>query len=151
MEQPTNMFELQLDQPSLNYLNETARWARFLSVVGFVTCGLMVIVGVFFGSVMSGLMSNMGNESVAMLGGGFFSILYILFALLVFFPSFYLFSFSSKIRKAYQNNDQNVLTDSLKNLKSFFKFYGILTIVVLSFYALAIIAAIIGSMVGHRP
>jgi flagellar biosynthesis protein FlhB len=150
MEQPTNLFELQLDQPSLNYLNETARWARFLSIVGFVSCGLMVIMGVFFGSVMSGLMSNMGSESVAMLSGGFFSIFYVLLALLVFFPSFYLFSFSSKMRKAYQNNDQQILTDSLKNLKSFFKFYGIFTIIILSFYALVIIAAIIGSVVGHR-
>src|SRR5271169_6159427 len=102
MEQPANLFELQLDQPSLNYLNESARWARFLSIIGFISCGVMVIVGLFFGSVMSGLMSGMGSESAAMLGGSFFSVVYLLVALLVFFPSFYLFIFSSKMRKAFQ-------------------------------------------------
>jgi hypothetical protein len=71
-------------------------------------------------------------------------------ALLVFFPSLYLFNFASKMKRAFQGNDQQVLTASLKNLKSFFKFYGIFTVVILSFYALIIIAAIVGAMVGRR-
>ncbi len=151
MEQPTNLFELQLDQQSVNYLNESARWARFLSIVGFISCGIMVIVGVFFASALSGMMSGMSNESAfGMMGGGFLSFLYIFFALVIFFPSFYLFNFSAKMRKAFHNNDQQVLTDSLKSLKSFFKFYGIFTVIVLSLYALAIIAGIIGAVVGHR-
>ncbi len=40
MEQPTNLFELQLDQPSINYLNEAARWGRFLAIIGFIYIGL---------------------------------------------------------------------------------------------------------------
>ncbi len=152
MEQPagTNLFELQLDPSSLNYLNESARWARFLAIIGFISCGLMIIVGVFFGSVMSGLMTNAGSESAAVMSGGFFSIIYILISLLLFFPSLYLFNFSSKMRKAFQNNDQQILTDSLKNLKSFFKFYGIFTVIILSIYALALIAAIFGALLGSR-
>ncbi len=151
MEQPTNLFELHLDQQSLNYLNEAARWARFLSIVGFISCGLMVIVGVFFASALSAMMSGMSSESAfAIMGGGFLSFIYIFFALLIFFPSLYLFNFSFKMRKAFQNNDQQVLSDSLKSLKSFFKFYGIFTVIILCFYALALIAGIIGAMVGHR-
>ncbi len=151
MEQPTNLFELHLDQQSLNYLNEAARWARFLSIVGFISCGLMVIVGVFFASALSAMMSSVSSESAfAIMGGGFLSFMYIFFALIIFFPSLYLFNFSSKMRKAFQNNDQQVLSDSLKSLKSFFKFYGIFTVIILSIYALAIIAGIIGAMVGHR-
>ena len=49
MEQSSNLFELQLDQPSINYLSEAARWSRFLSIIGFIYCGLMVIFGLFFG------------------------------------------------------------------------------------------------------
>jgi hypothetical protein len=152
MEQPTNtnLFDLQLDQSALNFLNESARWARFLSIIGFISCGLMV-VGSFFGSAIASIMySSMGNEALSMMGGGFIAILYLLVASLVFFPSLYLFRFSSKMRKAFRNNDQVILTDSLKNLKSFFKFYGICTVVILSFYALIIVAAIIGAMVGRR-
>ena len=71
-------------------------------------------------------------------------------ALLLFFPAYYLFNFSTKLRRAVYNNDQPVLTESLKNLKSFFKFYGILVIVLLSFYILIFIAGVIGALVGHR-
>ena len=155
MEQSTNLFELQVDQPSIIYLNESARWARFLSILGFISCGLLVLMGLFYGTMFSSLMKNVDSE-----GGGNFSgmagmastiaaISMILCALLLFFPALYLFRFSSKMRLASGNNDQAALTESLKNLKSFFKFYGILTIVGLSFYALVIVAAIIGAMVGR--
>ncbi len=38
-----NLFDLQLDQQSINYLTEAARWARFLSILGFIYCGFIVI------------------------------------------------------------------------------------------------------------
>lgn len=153
MEQPDNLFDLQIDQPSLIYMNESARWARFLSIVGFIGCGLMVLGGLLFGSLFSYMTKNAEPETAAV-AGGLFSSLYaasaILGAVLVFFPSLYLFRFSSKMRIATNNNDQPALTDSLKNLKSFFKFYGIVTIIVLSIYVLAIVAAVIGAIVGRH-
>ena len=151
MEQTTNLFELHLDQQSVNYLSESARWAKFLSIVGFITSGIMVILGVFFASSLSGMMSEMSNESAfAMVSERGRSFIYIFLALVIFFPSLYLLNFSSKLRKAFRNNDQQVLTYSLKSLKSFFKFYGIFTVIFLCFYALAIIAGVIGALVGHR-
>jgi hypothetical protein len=153
MEQPSNLFELQIDQASQNYLNESARWARFLSIMGFIACGLMVLGGLLFGSLFSSMMKSAEQETAAV-AGGLFSSLYaasaILGAVLIFFPSLYLFRFSSKMRLATNNNDQSALTDSIKNLKSFFKFYGVVTIVILSIYALAIVAGVIGAMVGRH-
>jgi Family of unknown function (DUF5362) len=153
MEQPSNLFELQIDQASQNYLSESARWARFLSIMGFIACGLMVLGGLLFGSLFSSMMKNAEPETTAV-AGGLFSSLYaasaILGAVLIFFPSLYLFRFSSKMRLATNNNDQSALTDSIKNLKSFFKFYGVVTIVILSIYALAIVAGVIGAMVGRH-
>ena len=125
MEQSSNLFELQLDQPSINYLSEAARWSRFLAIIGFIYCGLMVIVGLFFGSLMGRMMPAVGDAGMSSIGSGFVSVLIILMSLIMFFPSLYLFNFSSKMRKALNNNDQPILTESLKNLKSFFKFYGI--------------------------
>jgi heme/copper-type cytochrome/quinol oxidase subunit 2 len=153
MEQPSNLFELQLDQPSLGYLNETARWSRFLSILGFIMCGLLVLMGVLYGTVFSSLMKTADPETAALAGGIVSTIVafsMICGALLLFFPSLYLFRFSSRMKRAYSNNDQTALTDALKNLKSFFKFYGIVTIVTLSFYALAIVFGIIGSVTGVR-
>ncbi|HEX3767945.1 MAG TPA: DUF5362 family protein [Puia sp.] len=150
MEQSSNLFELQLDQPSVNYLSEAARWSRFLSVLGFIYCGFMVIFGLFFGSEMTRMIPGAGDARMSSVGNTFLGVFIILLSLIMFFPSLYLWNFSSKIRKAFNNNDQPLLTESLKNLKSFFKFYGILLIVVLSFYALALIAAIVGALVGRH-
>jgi hypothetical protein len=155
MEQPANanLFDLQLDQNSINYLNEAARWSRFLSILGFIYCGLLVIAGLFLGSVMSRMMSGINNSDAAvpaMMGGGFFGFFFICGSLIIFFPSLFLFNFSSKLRKAFRGNDQPVLAESFRNLKSFFKFYGIVAIIGLSIYALAIVAAIIGAMVASR-
>lgn len=147
-----NLFELQLDQPSINYLNEAARWSRFLAILGFIYIGLLLIIGLLFGSFGNSLLPGSGGESdmPMRLSGVFISILLILVAGVLFIPVLYLFNFSTKMRKALRNNDQPVLTDALRNLKSFFKFYGILAIIGLSLYGVAIIAAIIGGIVSHR-
>lgn len=146
-----NLFDLQIDQSSINYLNEAARWSRFLSIIGFIYCGLMVLMGIFFGTFMARMMPLMGADSpLPAVGSGAIGFVIILLALLLFFPAYYLYNFSSKMRRALRSNDQIVLTESLKNLKSFFKFYGILVIIVVSFYILIFFAALIGVMVGSR-
>jgi Family of unknown function (DUF5362) len=147
----TDLFDLHIDQPSINFLGEAARWSRFLAIIGFIYCGLMVIFGIFFGTILSLMAPAMGGDpAMSILGSGLFSGIIIIVSLLLFFPAYYLFNFSTKMRKALQNNDQPVLAESLKNLKSFFKFYGIFVIVGISFYALMIIFGIIGAIVGHR-
>jgi hypothetical protein len=148
-----NLFDLQIDQPSISYLTEAARWAKFLSILGFIFCGLVVIGGVFYGTIFSSLIGSIGEAPV--LSGVFISALYIvgsiIVALVMFFPALYLFNFSTKMRRALGNNDQPILVESLKNLKSYFKYYGIITIICLSFYALIILAAIMGAIFAHRP
>jgi hypothetical protein len=146
----SNLFDLQLDQQSSDYLGETARWAKFLSIIGFILCGLLVILGVFMGSFIAGsLSSSMNFGPASMLGGGFFTFLYVAFALVYFFPCLYLYQFSSKMRVALQNNDQVMLNTSLRSLKSCFKYFGILAIVVLGLYALALVAGILGAAIGR--
>jgi hypothetical protein len=145
MEQNTsNLFELQVDHQSNAYLRETAKWAKFLSIIGFIGCALIILVGIFAGSVMA---TTMGE-----LGGGFGSgmgvvmaVVYILFALLAFFPYLYLYRFANQMQVALRNNDQAALTTSFGNLKSCFKFVGILTIIVLAFYALALVFGVLGA------
>ena len=108
------------------------------------------MTGLFFGSFMTRMVPVTGDSGMSAIGSGFLGVFIIIMSLVMFFPALYLWNFSTKIRKAFNNNDQPLLTESLKNLKSFFKFYGILLIVVLSFYALALIAAIIGALVGRH-
>ena len=141
----TNLFDLQIDPQSSSYLSETAKWAKFLSIVGFVFCGIFLLYGAFAGTMMSYFVSSFGRETDASVNalagvGGVFIFIFVLIAVIIyFFPCLYLYRFSTKMRIALKNNDQSLLTGSLGNLKSVYKYIGILTIVGLSFFLLEII------------
>ncbi|MGZ3959608.1 MAG: hypothetical protein ACXVBT_17095, partial [Flavisolibacter sp.] len=59
-EQSTELFSLQIDSMTKTHLAETARWGRFLAIVGFIMCGLIVLGGIAFGSFFS--MVARGND-----------------------------------------------------------------------------------------
>ena len=151
----TSLFELHIDGPSSAYLNETAKWAKFFAILGFIFCGLIVCAAFFAGSIMSTFsgMNRYGSETTgaaSVIGGAFLAVFYILFALLYFFPCLYLFRFATKMKTALRTNDQEQLATSFKNLKACFRFMGILTIVILSIYVLALIFIVIGAAAGSR-
>ena len=147
MEQSTesNLFTLQIDHQSSSFLGETARWAKFLSILGFIGCGLLVLVAIFAGTVFSYFGRLGGGAALATGMGAFVSVFYILIALLYFFPCLYLFNFASKMQVAIRSNDQDRLNESLKNLKSHFRFVGILTIVWLGLCLLLFVLGIISA------
>lgn len=140
---------LQMDASLQASLANTARWARFLAIVGFVMCGLMVLMAFSVGSIM-GLVSQQ-NPAIMAMGGmmsGFVIVIYLLVALLYFFPCLYLFRFARKTQLALQQQNQQDLDDSFRNMERFFRFVGILTVIMLVFYALAMIGLMIGGVMG---
>lgn len=137
----TSIFRLQINPENADYLRETAKWAKFLSIVGFVFCGLIAIAGV----AMSSLMSAFGRSFGASAGlGMFMTVFYLGFAALYFFPCLYLYRFADKMKLALAAQDQVTLDDSLMNLKSTFKFVGILMAIMLGFYGLVMLLAVLG-------
>ena len=153
---PSNLFDLHIDPQSQSYLAQTARWARFLSIVGFVFCGLFVLWGIFAGSIMSIFTKNITTQTgmpydpFAGVGAAFLMIGTVLIAALYFFPCLYLLRFSAKMKSALGTNEQNLLTQSFGNLKSFYRFIGILTIIGLSLFALELIFVIIFAIAATR-
>ena len=143
----TNLFELQIDASSQMYLRETAKWAKFLAILGFVICGLLVLGGIFAGTLMSTMSSQFPSPMPSGIGvmATFF---YILFAVIVFFPYLFLFRFANQMLAALRSNDQPSLNSSFRNLKSHYKFVGILTIIILSFYLIFFIFLGLGMMAG---
>jgi hypothetical protein len=140
--QSTNLFDLQIDGQSSSFLSDAARWSKFLAIIGFVMCGLLVVAGIFAGSVM-GIMMNSQMGAAGGVGGAVFTVVFLFFALLYFFPCLYLFNFASKMQLALRTNDQAQLNASFKNLKSCMRYMGIFTIIILSFYILGIVASVL--------
>ena len=145
-----NLFDLQIDHQSNSFLNEAAKWGKFLSIMGFIFCGLFVIIALFAGTFIATSMRGFQGSTGGMeaMGGGIVTVVYIIIALVYFFPCLYLFNFSSKMQVALRSNQQDTLNISFRNLKSCFKFLGILTIIMLSFWALAMIIGIGAAMGG---
>lgn len=134
------------------YLRESGKWANFLGIMGFVICGLLLIISLFIGSMMSimGKISPMYSELPAV-AGGIFTVIIILLDILYFFFAFYLYQFGSKIKRGLSFGDSEQVATALGKLKSFFKLWGIVTIVVLCLYALEIVIAVIaGIAMSHR-
>ena len=133
---------LVIDWRSKEFLKETAKWTKFLAILGFVGIGLMVLGSFVMLFAPSSLMSN-GDFPFG--GKIFMMLLYLAFAVLYYFPISYLYQFSENTKKAIENNDNNAIRDAFEFLKSHYKFMGILTIILLSFYAIIIFIGLIGA------
>jgi hypothetical protein len=125
---------------SLSYLNVAAKWAKFLSVIGFVSVGILSLLGIFMAITLS------ISDRVAALPfpfpKGLIGLVYIIIAVIYFFPALYLYRFSESATRSLLLKDTPSLTEALHNLKKTFQFVGIATIVAISLYILIIISAV---------
>ncbi|MDZ4667111.1 MAG: DUF5362 family protein [bacterium] len=117
------------------YLREMAKWGKLLSIVGFIGMGIICIIAV---AMMAGMSFFSKNTSLGGLNT-WIGLVYIAMAALYYFPVKYLFTFSKEINLALDLQDENNLTEGLKNLKSVFKFMGIATMIMLVVYGLVFV------------
>ena len=138
--------KLSLNDLAVEALRESAKWCMFLAIVGFIFIGLMVIIGAILSVAMAAIPDNNpafgGSMGPFMAIKGYFGIIYILLAVLYFFPVYYLFNYAKGIKQAVQSGNSDVLTNALVSLKSHHKFLGIMTIVMIGLYIIGIICFI---------
>jgi hypothetical protein len=140
---PEESTGLLLLQDGQFYLAQAGKWARFLGIMAFISSGLIAIVGLFFGTVMTAL-SRYQPRAMPTVFGGAMGFFYLLIAVIYFFVGLYLYQFGTRIKTAINTADSVELSQALGKLKSFFNFLGVITIVCIALYALIIIVAIIG-------
>jgi Family of unknown function (DUF5362) len=144
-------FDLTLSLADRGYLAETGRWARFLGIIGYILTGFIVLAALAMGTVMGDMAkigAQTGNPMLSKMEGGFgigFAIIYLLLALLYFFPSYYLHGYGTNLGRALREHDNAALTAALGREKSFFKFWGVMMIIMLALYALVLVAMLVGA------
>jgi sterol desaturase/sphingolipid hydroxylase (fatty acid hydroxylase superfamily) len=127
---------IEIGQDTLKYLNTTRKWTMFLAIIGFIFLGLVIFFVLIAGTFLSVFKSaDMGSGIIQT--WIFFPVIITL--LLYFFPVLYLFRFSKHTAKAVQTLSQEELHKAFRNLKSYFVYIGILLIIILGFYLLALI------------
>jgi len=132
--------ELQLNEQTKGFLLETAKWAKFLSVLGFIMIGLMVLGGLIM--LIFATTSPLARFTGVAGPIGMF-VFWLLAALLYFFPVLFLYKAADGLKKGIETWNQQQLTSGFENLKSHYKFIGIVTIVILSLYLLSLLIALL--------
>lgn len=135
--------ELQVDSVAYSHLYETAGWAKFLSIIGFIISGVLLLAAIFAGSFLSSFSGTGGVGGIhSMFGAGVLSAVYVVIAVIYFIMSLLLYRFATKMKIALQASDQDNFNVSLYNLKMVYRITGIVVIVYLGLVSLALIFGI---------
>ena len=129
----------------ISFMRPTKMWTRFLSIMGFIMSGFMVLLGIFLSLAGNLLPQAQGAKFPPVLG-----LIYIFFSIFYIIPSVYLFKYSSALGRFLDNKMESELESALSYQKSFWKFVGILSLIGIIFVVVGIVAAIaIPLMVRH--
>jgi Family of unknown function (DUF5362) len=151
MDNNQNLIEtdLLIDSAISMHLKETAVWGKFLSVIGFIYSGLIAVGAIFAVSMFAKITGNSVGRSSGLMAGVGVSIVYLTIAGVLFFMSLYLYRFAKHTQAAIKANDQETLTISFKNLKIYFRFAGIITVIALIFTVLGFIGIMVAASFGR--
>jgi hypothetical protein len=139
----TQLEQLTINSASKMFLKETAKWAFFLSIMGFIGIAFIIVLGVFSGVIFKAI------PQTALIPFDLSLVLTVtclIVAVLYFFPAYYLLRFSNKMKRALASKDDEILAGAFEVLKSHYKFIGVFTIITLSLYALLIIVSTLGAI-----
>jgi len=127
---------------TVNLLDRTRPWVMFLSIMGFVAAGFMLLGGLGVG--IAGLATQKPEFAVI-------AILYPLFGLAYIFPSLYLYRYAKRSQALLANPNFQQLESALDAQRSFWKFAGIMTIIGIASTILIFMFAIVaGVLAGVR-
>ena len=115
-------------------LISTANWAKFLCIVGSISAGLILLVGIII------LFGGSSFSTIPYVSAAGFA--YIILGAIYIYPILKGFQFANSTKSACLYNEKEDLAQGFEGLQSLFQFIGILTIIILALYALIFIAAI---------
>jgi len=137
---------LEVTQNAGYYLNSTASWANFFAILSYIGIIFCVLAGIMM--MAMGSLIERASES-ANLPAGFSSlagVLYFVIAIVCYFPASYLLKFAQKTKKALATHDTPQLEEAFLNMKSFWKFCGIVSIIWLALCCLTVPIIIIAAI-----
>jgi len=139
----SEIFGMELDPMVKSTFLEMARWTKFLSILGFIALGLMLVGGFFVGIALSKMASGNALAGVGTTG---IIMIYIVIAAINFYPVYALMKYSTCMKSALNTNNKLKFNEAVHYLKNFFKYFGILAVIVLCLYGLIFIFAMIAAM-----
>ncbi len=129
-------------------LKEAAPWIRFLAILMFVGVGFMILGSFFFFALALPAVSELaGDAGLTPLYGAGMGVLYIMLAVVMFFPALYCYRYGDALKNWGNNGSVSELATAFRNNKAFWKFYGIVTLIYLGLLALGLVAGLVAVLV----
>jgi len=133
----------------IQHLSRTKVWVILISVLLFIGSGFlllaslgMIIMGAA-GSASGGIENALGG--IPAVGAG---VLYILFSLLYIYPAVKLWKYGSSIKQLTMSRSVSALEIALDQQRAFWKFTGIIAIIMIVFYIVLIVGLIVAGVAG---
>jgi hypothetical protein len=98
--------ELKLTSIGISYLNQTRKWTHFLSILGFIITGIIVISALFLSSILamfSGMDSSYGVSEIGTIGTGALTVFTFFLLLSIFSLVFICIAFPFVSKQPYMN------------------------------------------------
>jgi hypothetical protein len=139
-----------------NFLGTSAKWAKVIAIIMFISIAFIIIVGIGMFS-LNGIASQLASDmegidpevstsmdfSYLNYFSGFISFVYIAIGLIMLYPTLKLYQFAERTQTAIRRNDSEILRSVLENHKSYFKFTAIMYLVMIGFSIVMTIGTVI--------
>ncbi len=133
-----------VSQGAITQLQRTKPWVRFLSVIMWLVVALMLVAAL--GMILGGAFAGQALEkaSPGMSGGLMMGLgaIYIVFSFLYIYPAVKLWAYGTQIAKLVESRSADHLEAALNQQRAVWKFMGIITIVMIVGYVVAIIGMV---------
>ena len=122
----------EVSDSAIEALRQTRPWVMFLSVMSFIGSAFMLFGGIIV--MVAGAFIPSGAGGGAAMSTAALGAFYIPFAFLYIYPALKMWSFGSAISRLVASRASVDLEAALRQQKSFWKFAGIVTIVMVAMY-----------------
>lgn len=128
-----------------SYIYDIAKWGRLLGIVGFSLSAFLFLAALTIGPAMNNnpevakMVGQLGN-----IDGSTFSMVLVFYALIFSYPSFLITRYAAKAKQGVLYGDQESLDEGMAKLKSLFKYFGILALIVMGLYIITIFSGLFG-------
>lgn len=123
--------KIEIEQKTLKILNKTRKWTMFLSIIGFIINGLIIVFGLLTGAFLTIFKAGQAESLVP---DQFYIAAFFFLSVLCFIPVLFLFRFSKFTARAVHNLSQKDLHRAFRNLKLLSIYIGIFVIIMLMVY-----------------
>jgi hypothetical protein len=136
-----------ITQPMIDSLRRTKPWVRFLSILGFILTGFIVLLGIVL-ALGVGFLSSISKAPFGGISAVLIGCVYVALGLIYVFPAVYLFRYADGIQKALTRDLVSGVEHALRNQKSFWTFAGVFVLIVLILQVLLLAFIILAGVAG---